>query len=74
MNSGDGPAGWVGGVLEGGVPGDGSGAGASDRLAVGHRLRGRRRREEVGENVPVISLLSRTNTVFNTITAYNIFN
>ena len=64
MDSCDGPAGGIGGVLEGGVPGDGRRAGAGDRLAVGHRLRGRRRREEVGENVPVISLLSRTNTVF----------
>ena len=74
MDSCDGPARGVCGVLEGGVPGDGRGAGAGDRLAVGHSLRGRRRREEVGENVPVILLFSRTNTVFNTITTYNIFN
>ena len=53
MDSCDGPARGVYGVLEGGVPGDGRGAGAGDRLAVGHSLRGRRRREEVREYVPV---------------------
>ena len=54
MDSGDGSAGGVCRVLEGGVPRDGRGARAGDRLAVRHSLRGRRRREEVGEYVPVM--------------------
>ena len=54
VDSGDGPAGGIGRGLEGGGPRDGCGAGAGDRFAVRHRLRGGRRREEVGEYVPVV--------------------
>ena len=54
MDSSNGPARRISRVLEGSVPGEGGGAGAGDRLAVGHRLRCRGRREEVGEYVPVM--------------------
>ena len=53
VHPGDGPAGWVGRILKGGVPREGRRAGAGDRLAVWHGLRGGRRREQVREYVPV---------------------